>query len=204
MSPLERSLRLQHRITLINRVELRFRPLFRVCRTQLFYQQGQFIVLFLITQLPLVVHRPETHFECIEEFHLVWCRAINWTRHLLRFDLPSAVDAATGTGHQFDVIVVTLRRLELSDDVLNMLESVGCHELDGQASVGHLLVVSVLPLLIVEPLIWFDVGTEHVFGSSPVDVLEVAIGGPPVQRSYCESIWELTGCEELFKPGLRL
>ena len=64
--------------------------------------------------------------------------------------------------------------------------------------------MSVLPLLIVEPLIWFDVDTEHVFGSSPVDVLEVAIGGPPVQRSYCESIWELTGCEELFKPGRRL
>ena len=120
-SPFERLCRLKHRIILIYRVESGLIPfLFLILITDHLNKLRQFLVLSLALQHPSLIHRPKSELQSVQQLP---CIHTLFT-HLSRLYLASAVDAPTGTRHQLNILIVTALRLQLADNVLDVLKAI--------------------------------------------------------------------------------
>jgi len=129
-----------------------------------------FLVVTFLVKDSFLVHGTKAFFERIEELSSVHAFA-----HLGRFYLASTIDAAAWASHQLNILVVALLSLELSDDVLDVLEAVRCHELYRQVPVRHFLVVPVFALLVIKWRLDRDGVSVDLTRHSSINVLQVPI-----------------------------
>lgn len=148
---------------------------------------GKLTVFCLLYEDSFLVHGAHSHLQSIEKLS-----GIHAFLHLLRLDLTSTIDAAARTRHQLDILIVAPLRLQLPNNVLDMLKPISGNELHRQVTVGNFLVVSIFALFVVKlSLNWYGCIKEF-FGCPAVDILQIAIRGTATKRVHLQSRGVLT------------
>jgi len=97
---------------------------------------------------------------------------------VFRFDLASAVQAATRASHNLDIIIVALSSLNISDNVLDISETICSGESENDLSVHFkyaFLQILILSRDILKSLCGVNANSEDFFSCTPKNVFQIAI-----------------------------
>jgi len=98
----------------------------------------------------------------------------------LKLNLPSTIQAARRTGHQLNVVKVTLVGFEFSYDVLYMLKAISRNKSQICARACHFLVMLVFSLFVEKWSVIVNFYTVDFTCRSSKNVLQIAIRSPAV------------------------